>query len=165
MDRTVTVVINEELCIGCGLCIEVCPRDIFTIREKKAAVNGSESLGCGHCSAICPTGAIRVSALDPSLSSFNSFQARESWLPFGGGSTEDLVNIMQSRRSCRNFTERPVSKEILEDLVKIGITAPSGSNCQDWTFTILPDRDAVEHLAGLAGRFYTNLNRTAERHG
>lgn len=163
MDKTVTTIIDEELCTGCGLCIEVCPSNTITIEGNKAVVTGRKSLNCGHCSAVCPTGAIKVSAMDPDLVSFKNFQPKESWLPFGEGSTADLLNIMQSRRSCRNFTEKPVQKDLLEDLVKIGASAPSGSNCQDWTFTILPDRDSVEHLAGLAGRFYANLNRTAEK--
>jgi nitroreductase len=47
--------------------------------------------------------------------------------------------------------------------VKIGITAPSGSNCQMWSFTVLPDRAAVEKLARWVGDFYLNLNRTAEK--
>ena len=162
MKRTVTTVIEEELCTGCGLCVEVCPKNTITMQGKKAVVTGNMSLNCGHCSAVCPTGAITVSAIDPDMVTFNNFQPKEAWLPFGEGSTEDLVNIMQSRRSCRNFTEKPVPKDLLEDLVKIGVSAPSGSNWQEWTFTILPDRDAVEHLAGLAGNFYANLNRTAE---
>ena len=128
MDRTVTTLIDEGLCNGCGLCVEVCPKETITMKDKKAVVTGEESLNCGHCSAVCPTGAVRVSGLDPALSVFKTFQSGESWLPFGEGDITGLVNLMQSRRSCRNFAERPVPKDILEDLVKIGISAPSGSN-------------------------------------
>ncbi|MEZ4578721.1 MAG: nitroreductase family protein [Desulfobacterales bacterium] len=39
------------------------------------------------------------------------------------------------RRSCRNYKETPVPASVLEDLVRIGITAPSGTNSQMWTFT------------------------------
>jgi nitroreductase/NAD-dependent dihydropyrimidine dehydrogenase PreA subunit len=163
MDRTVTTTIDEALCTGCGLCVEVCPKDTITMKGKKAVVTGLESLNCGHCFAVCPTGAVRVAGLDPTLSAFKTFEPRQSWLPFGKGPIRDLVNLMQSRRSCRNFQENPVPREMLEDLVKIGISAPSGSNCQLWTFTILPDRHAVEQLARWVGDFYVNLNRTAEK--
>ena len=163
MERTVTTTIDEGLCTGCGLCVEVCPKDTITMKGKKAVVTGNISLNCGHCVAVCPTGAIRVSALDPALSVFRTFQAREAWLPFGEGDIRDLANLMQSRRSCRNFAEKPVDRDILEDLVKIGISAPSGSNCQEWTFTLLPDRGAVDQLARMVGSFYGNLNRTAEK--
>ena len=52
---------------------------------------------------------------------------------------------------------------MLEDLVKIGQTAPSGSNCQAWTFTILPTRDAVRQLSEQVGIFFHRLNRLAEK--
>jgi nitroreductase len=70
---------------------------------------------------------------------------------------------MASRRSCRHFTDRPVERAVLEDLVKIGITAPSGTNCQLWTFTVLPDRKAVKALAGHVSSFFERLNATAEK--
>ena len=52
---------------------------------------------------------------------------------------------------------------MLDDLVKIGITAPSGSNCQMWSFNVLPDRATVEKFARRIKRFYQNLNKTAEK--
>ncbi len=164
MDRTVTTTIDEDLCTGCGLCVEVCPSDTITVKGKKAAVTGSESLNCGHCAAVCPTGAVRVAGIDAELSTFKTFPSRDSWLPHGQGNIQDLVQIMQSRRSCRNFhTEKAVPRELMEDLVKIGISAPSGTNCQMWTFTLLPRRDAVLRLAGMVGGFFEKMNRAAER--
>jgi len=163
MDKTVTTKIDEGLCTGCGLCLEVCPKETITMKGKKAVVTGLECLHCGHCMAVCPTGAINVPALDPELSAFKTFETRQSWLPFGKGDIGELVNLMQSRRSCRNFQEKPVPAEVLEDLVKIGITAPSGSNSQLWSFTILPDRTAVQELGRWVGDFFLHVNRTAEK--
>jgi nitroreductase len=68
---------------------------------------------------------------------------------------------MHSRRSCRNYLDRPVPKALLEDLVRIGTTAPSGTNSQLWTFTILPDRRAVVALGEAAVRFFRRLNGKA----
>jgi nitroreductase/Pyruvate/2-oxoacid:ferredoxin oxidoreductase delta subunit len=162
-DKGVTTTIDEGLCTGCGLCVDVCPKGTITMKEEKAAVTGPECLHCGHCLAVCPTEAVQVPSLDPSLSAFKTFQPRDRWLPFGEGDIRELVNVMQSRRSCRSFQETPVPRDLLEDLVKIGITAPSGSNCQQWTFTMLPDRAAVERLAQGVGDFFSKLNRTAEK--
>lgn len=164
MDRTVTTRIDEELCTGCGLCVEVCPSNTITMQGEQATVTGTESLNCGHCAAVCPAGAVQVAALNPALSTFKTFQSRESWLPHGQGNIQDLVQTMQSRRSCRNFhSEKPVPTDLLEDLVKIGVSAPSGSNCQLWTFTLLPHRNVVLVLAKLVGGFFERLNRTAKR--
>jgi nitroreductase len=70
---------------------------------------------------------------------------------------------MRSRRSCRNYKEKQVERNILEDLVKMGITAPSGTNSQGWTFTILPTRDSVLVLANQIARYFKELNNMAEK--
>ncbi len=161
-DRTVTTTIDETLCNGCGRCIKVCPSETISMSGKKAVITGTESLNCGHCQAVCPTGAIGVSSLNSDLSTFKTFKAKGKWLPHGGANIQELVNLMQSRRSCRNYHAKPVPRDILEDLVKIGVSAPSGTNSQDWTFTILPNRPAVLQLARWVGGFFRKLNRTAE---
>ncbi|WP_319524117.1 nitroreductase family protein [uncultured Desulfosarcina sp.] len=161
--RSVTTTIEADLCIGCGQCVAVCPKETITMEAGKAVVTGSESLNCGHCAAVCPTEAIQVAALDPALAKFANFSADNRWLPHGRFDTATLVNLMGSRRSCRNFTDQPVDGKLLEDLVKIGVTAPSGSNCQPWTFTILPDRRAVAALAQSVGDFFRKTNRMAEK--
>ena len=163
MDKTVTTTIDPNLCNGCGRCVSVCPSETITLMGKKAVVSGNESLNCGHCFAVCPTQAIRVAALDPKLSSFKTFEAKTAWMPHGKGDIRTLVNLMQSRRSCRNYSEKSVSRDLLEDLVKIGISAPSGTNSQQWTFTILPERSAVLELAQRIGDFFARMNRIAEK--
>lgn len=161
-DQSVTTVIDAEKCIGCGLCISVCPKETLTLKDGKAVVTGNASLGCDHCAAACPAGAVRVAAVDSTLSLFQTFSADARWLPHGRFDTASLVNLMGSRRSCRNYSDRPVDRPFLEDLVKAGVTAPSGSNCQPWTFTILPDRDAVNRLGRRVGEFFRKTNRMAE---
>jgi nitroreductase/NAD-dependent dihydropyrimidine dehydrogenase PreA subunit len=161
--REVTTTIDPDRCIGCGMCIPVCPKETLAIQDGKAVVRGSESLNCDHCAAACPVDAIRVAAVDPGLSQFQTFPADNKWLPHGRFDTASLVNLMGSRRSCRNFSERPVDQPYLEDLIKAGITAPSGSNCQPWTFTILPDRRAVNRLGRRVGDFFRKTNRMAEK--
>jgi nitroreductase/Pyruvate/2-oxoacid:ferredoxin oxidoreductase delta subunit len=162
IDRSVTVVIDAKKCVGCEACLQVCPSETLSMRDGKAVVTGQESLGCGHCAAVCPTGAIRVGALDNAVLDFETFSHAPHWLPPGKFPLDELVRLMRSRRSCRNFTAQTVPCNMLEDLVKIGQTAPSGSNCQAWTFTILPTREAVRQLSEQVGHFFRRLNRLAE---
>ena len=159
--------IDRDLCNGCGLCITVCPTRTISLVEGRAVVSGGESISCGHCEAVCPQGAIRVTAIDEEMSRYKTFTSEKQWLPPGKYSTSGLVHLMASRRSCRCFTNHPVDLAMLEDLIKIGITAPSGTNSQAWTFTILPTRKAVtsftEHIASYFGRLNTTAERTVLR--
>ena len=163
IDRKVTTVIDPEKCTGCGLCVKVCPSETISMQDDKARVTGDRSLQCGHCVAVCPVDAVRVEAIDAKSLSFNSFQLENDWLPHGEFDTSRLAQLMASRRSCRNYTEQRIDRGVLEDLVKIGTTAPSGTNCQKWTFTVFPDREAVMEFALRIGAFFRNLNRMAEK--
>ena len=155
--------IDRDLCNGCGLCVTVCPTGTISLREDKATASGGESIFCGHCEAVCPREAIRIHEIDKEMSQYKTFTTEKQWLPPGKYNTSLLVQLMASRRSCRNFTDQPVERALLEDLMKIGITAPSGTNSQSWTFTILPQRKAVQTFAERVASFFERLNATAEK--
>lgn len=162
IDRNVSTVIDADRCTGCGLCVAVCPSGTISLQGDKAVVTGDRSLSCGHCAAVCPADAITVHAVDPEASRYATFAADPRWLPPGEFDTAQLVRLMASRRSCRNFKNEPVIRSTLEDLVKIGITAPSGTNCQRWTFTILPDRESVAALGDQVALFFKHINKLSE---
>ena len=162
MQPSVTTTIDRDLCNGCGLCVRVCPAKTLSMEDGKAVVSGSYSMACGHCEAVCPQGAIRVTALDnPFL--LTTVEVDNRWLPFGDDDTGQLVRLMRSRRSCRNYSTRQVNRDILEDLVRIGTTAPSGTNSQLWTFTILAERPQVKLLGEYTALFFKDLNRLAAK--
>jgi len=51
--------INEEVCIGCGSCAEVCPYGALTLDDVSLVMTVNEAMckGCGGCNAVCPSGA------------------------------------------------------------------------------------------------------------
>ncbi|UCD05920.1 MAG: FAD-dependent oxidoreductase [candidate division WOR-3 bacterium] len=53
------VVIDEEMCSGCKMCVVTCPYEAREIDEEKNIVRINEALcmGCGCCVAACPSGA------------------------------------------------------------------------------------------------------------
>ncbi len=162
IDRKVTTVIDAEKCIGCELCVKVCPSNTISMQDDKARVTGERSLQCGHCMAVCPVAAVRVDAIDAQSLTFKSFELKSRWLAPGDFDTAHLVQLMASRRSCRNYTDQGVERTLLEDMVKIGTQAPSGTNSQKWTFTILPNRAAVDAFGQRIGAFFKKLNQLAE---
>lgn len=161
MRDSVTTTIDPDKCTGCGQCVTVCPDRTLSMVEGRAAVTGERCLQCGHCLAICPTGAVTVGALGADSLRFKNFTLSPRWLPWGEFDPALLVSLMASRRSCRNYLDRPVARELLLDLVKAGTTAPSGTNSQKWTFTILEHRNQVAELGGRIAGFFENLNRLA----
>lgn len=56
-----TLVLDQDKCIGCTLCTEVCPHAVFEMRQKKAHLaDYNACMECGACVRNCPSGAIRV---------------------------------------------------------------------------------------------------------
>ena len=162
MQNSVTTSIDPDSCIGCGLCVEVCPAGTISMQKGKAVVTGSYSMGCGHCEAVCPVGAIRVEALEHPFG-LATAAVDDRWLEPGQYDTGQLVRLMRSRRSCRNYQDKEIHRRVLEDLVKIGTTAPSGTNSQLWTFTVLRSREQVVTLGKETARYFHALNRMAEK--
>jgi len=105
---------------------------------------------------------VRVERASGNALDFTTVEVPEKWLPYGEADLADLVHLMRSRRSCRVYDSKPVPLEMLEDLVRIGTTAPSGTNSQRWAFTILPDRDAVMGFGAHVGAFFKRLNKIAK---
>ena len=50
-----------------------------------------------------------------------------------------FTEAMQKRRSIREFSDRPVSKETIEWIVRAAHSAPSGANKQPWRFVCVQD--------------------------
>jgi nitroreductase/NAD-dependent dihydropyrimidine dehydrogenase PreA subunit len=162
MQKSVTTIIDPDSCIGCGLCVEVCPAKTISMQDGKAVVTGTSSIACGHCESVCPVSAIRVATLEHPFA-LSSATVDDRWLPHGEYDTGQLVRLMRSRRSCRNYKDKEIDRGMLEDLIKIGTTAPSGTNCQLWTFAILASRKEVDILGEQLARFFFKLNRTAAK--
>jgi iodotyrosine deiodinase len=53
--------------------------------------------------------------------------------------TEAFAREMALRRTVRDFSERPVPMEIIENAIRAAATAPSGANLQPWRFVVLTD--------------------------
>lgn len=152
--------IDPERCTGCGFCISVCPDHTLALVAGCAQVRGESCMACGHCQAACPTRAIEIEGLQVDLG-FHHIDEKEGWLAPGSGDAAQLVQLLRSRRSVRSYREKPVPLSLLMDLVKIGTTAPSGTNSQTWTFTLLPNRQEVVRLGALTAAFFHRLNKKA----
>lgn len=157
------VVVDENACTGCGACVRVCPSEVLALDGGTVRVLSGGCMECGHCEAACPVAAVRCEAADAEAAQFATFDPGDAWTPYGGMDAGELVRLMRSRRSCRNYRPEAVPRAVLDDLVKAGASAPSGTNSQRWTFSVLADRAAVERAGAAVGAFFRRLNALAER--
>jgi nitroreductase len=74
-----------------------------------------------------------------------------------GAGKMDLIEAIQQRKSIRAFTSRPVSKDIIKEILSIACRAPSAMNTQPWEFVVVSD----EKLDRLRAAIVENLKSGA----
>lgn len=66
---------------------------------------------------------------------------------------------MDQRRSVREFSDKAVPKEVIENIVKTASTAPSGAHKQPWTFCVVSNTDLKQKIREAAEKEeYENYN-------
>jgi len=59
----VTLALDQEKCVGCGMCLMVCPQAVLRMHNGHARIeNRDQCMECGACSQNCPTEAVTVQA-------------------------------------------------------------------------------------------------------
>ncbi|HSV95855.1 MAG TPA: nitroreductase family protein [Spirochaetota bacterium] len=133
-------------CTSCGLCARVCKS--FTIldvdgRPEIFPDNGLGCIGCAQCMLVCPRSAISVTGrgVDPEYS-FPLPKKNER------ASLGALYNLLASRRSVREFSDRPVEKASIEKIISVASTAPMGLPPSDVGVVAVMSTERVWELAG-----------------
>ncbi|HLF14985.1 MAG TPA: nitroreductase family protein [Bacteroidota bacterium] len=62
----------------------------------------------------------------------------------------DFYELCNRRRTVREFSPRPVSRELLESLLRTAGTAPSGANKQPWRFVVVTDPSLKKEIRAAA---------------
>lgn len=61
LKNVVNLNLDQEKCVGCGMCINVCPHEVFKLEDKKAYIaEKNYCIECGACAKNCPVEAIEV---------------------------------------------------------------------------------------------------------
>jgi len=64
---------------------------------------------------------------------------------------ETMKTILE-RRSVRSFLEKPISEEILKDLVDAAMHAPSGMCKKTWQFTVVSNKEIIARLSNVIAK-------------
>lgn len=59
----------------------------------------------------------------------------------------DTLEALFTRRSVRRYSGRKVEKEMINELIKAGMYAPSACNKQPWHFVVINDQDILNEIA------------------
>jgi nitroreductase/NAD-dependent dihydropyrimidine dehydrogenase PreA subunit len=134
------LVVDDQLCIGCGECALDCPSNIIEMEEEQPVVAQGKverCVQCQHCLAVCPCGALSLLGFDPE----KSVSITENTL-----SAEKLGILMKSRRSIRHYRPEDVSTEDISFLLETAAYAPSGINNRQVQFTVIDTRKVMDEL-------------------
>ncbi|MBQ9464855.1 MAG: nitroreductase family protein [Lachnospiraceae bacterium] len=71
-----------------------------------------------------------------------------------------MLDFIKSRRSTRKYLDRPVPRELLEQIVEAGRYAPSGGNNQTGHFLVVTDPAVLARLAEMAQEAFAGMEVT-----
>jgi ferredoxin len=61
LKNIVTLKLDKNKCTGCGMCLDVCPHEVFKMNGKHVTIQNRDAcMECGACSKNCPVDAIFV---------------------------------------------------------------------------------------------------------
>ncbi|PKP22569.1 MAG: hypothetical protein CVU05_03270 [Bacteroidetes bacterium HGW-Bacteroidetes-21] len=142
--------IDSAVCKKCGLCIKVCPNKMLATASDGTAtfIPGRIQLcmSCGQCMAVCNAKAVTI----PGLSyEENIFESGEQTVDI-----EKLSHFMATRRSVRNFSDKPVPDDVLHKLLQSIEYAPYGSEHNGICVTVVRDRQKIAQALPIMSEFY-----------
>lgn len=130
--------IDENKCVHCGKCVNDCVSGIIKMNSNNIPSISKEDenrcIKCQHCLAICPVGAISILDKNPDNSSLcKNFP-----------NSEQLLNLIQSRRSFRNYKKENLPQETMQKLKDMIKYAPTGCNNHNLHISIIDDVEVMD---------------------
>lgn len=147
------VKIDQEKCIGCGLCAADCSVENIAVIDKKAIIK-NECFNCGHCVAICPAGAVSIPEYD--MDDVEEYEKESFCLE-----PEKMLRSIKFRRSVRSYKPEKISKEALEQLVQAGRYTATAKNNQDCHFIFV--QNDLERLKEIVWQYIDELEEKEGR--
>jgi len=144
--------VDKIKCTACNICVEACPQDVYELADVAVVSYPGRCISCGHCVALCPEDAVTHEAYPEGT--VKPLGARK--VPTAAA-TETL---MRARRSVRNFKDKEVPREAVEELVRRALSSyPSAHNIRPVRVLALADAKVIKKVREATIEWY----RTAVR--
>lgn len=135
------VTIDRTLCSDCGACEKVCVGKPIEWIDGNVGIDPERMfgcMGCGACMAVCPTGAVSVSGRDMSAADVFDLSPDPAGVTY-----EQLMALLERRRSCRDFTSQDVDPELVDKILAAVATSPVGIPPSEVGVLVLHGRERV----------------------
>jgi nitroreductase/NAD-dependent dihydropyrimidine dehydrogenase PreA subunit len=147
--------VDKVKCTACNICVEACPQDVYELDEFAVASHPERCISCGHCVALCPEDAVEHGAYPEGT--IKSLGARKV------ATAAALETLLRARRSVRNFKDKPVSRETVEELVRRALSSyPSAHNLRPVRVLALSDAKRVRRIRKATVEWYRTAARRLE---
>jgi len=133
---------NRETCTKCGTCSVVCDWGLVDLREDgfPGFFPGADEfcIDCGQCVVICPTGSVRHQEM-PIEQCRPIIKKQEV-------SYTQASSLIKSRRSIRIYKDKPVPRELIENVIDVARYAPTADNFEEVRWLIIDSKEELQKL-------------------
>jgi nitroreductase/NAD-dependent dihydropyrimidine dehydrogenase PreA subunit len=148
--------VDESRCKKDGICVNECPSTIIRLREKGgyptvAPEDEQACVLCGHCVAVCPHGALTHSHVP-----LEKCPPIKKDLLIGH---EQVGQFLRSRRSVRQFKDKPVERDKILGLIETARYAPTSGNSQLIQWLVFTEKNLIKELSRLTSDYLRVLLR------
>lgn len=143
--------IEKESCIGCGACVKDCVAHNIELKEGKASIISKNCIRCGHCVAVCPKNSVTISGFKDEPKPIEKRVKVDA---------DDVLEMITTRRSIRQFKDKEIDKEIIEKILEAGRLTHTGGNSQGISYVVLHDKKAEAEK--IAVEFFRKAKKLGE---
>ena len=149
-------IVDAQKCRRCGVCVAECPNRLIlqdgeTGLPKLRYRGEQDCILCGHCVAACPFYALNLEPLPAA-----GFVPLDKELKIN---FEQGEQFLKSRRSIRAYKDKPVPREVLDQIMDVARFAPTASHRQEVRWLLVEDPATTHRIAELVIESMTAVRR------